>query len=587
LIDSLEYPALREGEAFARNVRGEFFATELPTPDVTNGFYKTLSSTDDGDADGLSDEEEIQFQTNPEAFDSDGDILSDAFEIHNGFDPNIPDATEEALQKFRQELQALAALNLICQANGENGVFLAGSGIPGGKVRIYIHSELQIVEVPVNAEGGWSYVLDKSLEAGSHNIFTQLVSPNGFTGVASKVMSFELQKPFQPPIFAEDLRFSEVLPNPVGEDSVAEWLEIENFGSEIADLSNFQISIGRKNFIFPEDSKISVGGFLLISREESGITLPNSGGEISLATPTNRMIAELTYPKVAEGIAFAWDGSAFRATQTLTPAAANSILMLTKKSSAKKSSIHKNINGNLSTEIRISEILPNPVGADSREFIELENFGSVAVNLGNWRISDAQKTFTIPDSIILQPGEFRSFPKSLTKISLNNSGDEVSLSDFRDELISFFSFHSLPEGVSFSLENSDFRETTIPTANSPNQFDSQKISGLIRFVGADGFVVADSDGEFFVNFGETNSALLARALLRTGERWEIFATNFTGGFTLKNFTVAPDLFKSDLITLPSSSPVSSDRAWIFAFVVFLAILLLLRFARTDAIWETD
>ena len=260
--------------------------------------------------------------------------------------------------------------------------------------------------------------------------------------------------------------------------------------------------------------------------------------------------------------------------------------MLTKKSSAKKSSIHKNINGNLSTEIRISEILPNPVGADSREFIELENFGSVAVNLGNWRISDAQKTFTIPDSIILQPGEFRSFPKSLTKISLNNSGDEVSLSDFRDELISFFSFHSLPEGVSFSLENSDFRETTIPTANSPNQFDSQKISGLIRFVGADGFVVADSDGEFFVNFGETNSALLARALLRTGERWEIFATNATSELTLKNFTVAPDLLKSDLIILPSS-PVNLDRAWIFAFVVFLAMLLLLRFARTDAIWETD
>ncbi len=592
IVDSIEYPEIREGVSFAKNSNGEFLKTEIFTPNAVNGFYQILPASEDADADGFSDLAEMEFGTDFEKFDTDGDGLPDYFEVQHGFDPNSSESSPENLRGYRVELAALAGSRFEYSVDKGNGISLSGTGVPGGRMRIYIHSELSIVEIPIAENGSWSYMLDRPLEAGHHNIFTQLIDPAGVEGVARKVLNFDLVEKFTPPVFAESICISEILPNPVGSDAENEFIELENFGNKLADLSNFHLVVGRKKFTFPENSTIPAGGFLVLARAKSGLTLPNSGGVISLAWPTGRTVAELSYEKIREGVALAFDGSEFRETVIFTPASANKIF-ISEIYSSKTKKVQKNRNGNLSDAIQISEILANPIEKDSvNEWIEIWNSGPTTVNLGNWRIDDSvdgSNPFVISDLTILQPGEFRTFPRTLTKIAFNNSGREAArLFDFEGRLIAEVNFDSPLEGIALAFDGSEFRETAILTPDFTNQFDSQKIEGVIRFVGKEGFVIENSNGEFFVEFEKGNSALLAKALLQKGEEWKIFVENSDGNFMLKNFAATPKLLRSQLLSPTNSLPLESQNsAWIFTFLVFMMVFFLLRFAKLGEVWDSQ
>lgn len=582
VVDSLNYPDLSEGVAFARTSRGEFAKTKLPTPNHANIFYQILAASVDADGDGLSDLEENALQTDPENFDTDGDGLPDLFEVQNDSDPLVADANLVKLQKYRAELALIAGSQLTSLAD-ENGVFLTGVGVPGGRMRIFIQSELSVVEVPIDENGVWNYALDRPLESGEHNLFTQLLDQGGFEGVAQKVLSFKLAQSFTPPTFAESLRISEILPNPVGEDADNEFIELENFGSETADLSGFTLSLGRKKFTFPANFTLAPGELRALTHAETALTITNSGGTVLLAWPTGRVLDSLVYPKTKEGSAFAFDGSQFLATSSPTPGSANVILTPAEKSSKKTS---KYANGNLSATIRISEILANPVGDDSKnEFIELENFGSTSVNLGNWRISDKQKTFIIPDSIVLRPGEFKILPRSLTKLALNNSGrEEVRIANFQGAQVDSLEFESPAEGVALAFDSAEIRETTIATPNNPNDFDTQKLFGTIQFRGEDGFVIQTSSGEVFVRFGEDTSALLARAIFREGGDYSVFTRSENGVLTLAGFDIAPEFLQTDLLAFDLQD-TEATPSWPTLLVIFAAILFALRFAKIGEVWQ--
>ncbi|MDD3067199.1 MAG: lamin tail domain-containing protein, partial [Candidatus Gracilibacteria bacterium] len=265
VVDSITYPTIPEGKAYAKSLSG-WKITSIPTPDAANGFFQILSEKEDADSDGLSNADEAAAGSDAELFDTDGDGLSDAFEVNRGLNPNLSDASPEDLRAYQQELAALTASELTAQFDETNGVFLAGIGIPGGVMRLYLQSELQILEIPIDADGNWSYTLDTSLEAGNHNIFTQLITPSGVTAVAKKVLNFTLAKDFTPPVFASQIRISEILPNPKMEDSKSEWVEIQNDGNSLADISGYQLTAGKKNYEFPAASTIPAGGFLLLPR---------------------------------------------------------------------------------------------------------------------------------------------------------------------------------------------------------------------------------------------------------------------------------------------------------------------------------
>lgn len=590
IIDSITYPEIPEGKAYAKGLRG-FEITAIPTPNAANGFFQILPEKEDADSDGLSNADEAIAGSDAELFDTDGDGLSDAFEVNRGLNPNLSDASPEDLAAYQQELAALTASELTAQFDEMNGVFLAGIGIPGGVMRLYLQSELQILEIPIDAEGNWNYTLDTPLPAGNHNIFTQLITPSGVTAVAQKVLNFTLTKDFTPPVFAKDLRISEILPNPKGEDSTREWIEIQNYGDTSVDLSGYKLTAGKKTYDFPAASTIAAGGFLLLPRSVTKLTLGNSNSKVSLNLPTQRILSQVKYEKTKEGISLAWDGKDFVLTSILTPGEGNQILTPTAKS--KKSSKAKMVyrNGNLSDEIVISEILPNPVGSDTKaEWIEIQNIGKTSVNLGNWQLDDSaggSKPFRIPDSITLHSGEYQIFPRSLTKLALNNSGGEaVRLFDFRGKLVASVDSRDIPEGVALARESDgEFRATKLLTPSEENAFDTEKLKGEISFIGEDGFIIKTAAGEKFILFGSSSEALLAKALFTLGEDWEVFIANNSSEATLSNFKIPENLLQASILNtskLDSGIPLGWS-----VFFLLLGLFLFLRVYLRSKLLESE
>lgn len=164
-----------------------------------------------------------------------------------------------------------------------------------------------------------------------------------------------------------------------------------------------------------------------------------------------------------------------------TPAVPEKDQKSSSSSSKKKSSTPAYTNGDRSTNITISEILPNPDGTDAKnEWVEITNPGTEAINLGNWQLDDGEdgsKPYAIPDSIILEPGQALAISTKDSGLSLGNKEDMVRLFNFEGELVHEIDYEEAPSGQSYSLiliqkEDGDVQEewlwTEEMTPNEPN-----------------------------------------------------------------------------------------------------------------------
>lgn len=130
--------------------------------------------------------------------------------------------------------------------------------------------------------------------------------------------------------------------------------------------------------------------------------------------------------------------------------------------------------------IRISEALSHP-SSGSGEWIELVNTGTGAVDLRNWLLDDEEsagsKPWRIARPLPLVPGEYAVFPKSVTKLSLNDAGDIVRLLAPDGSLADRVSLPKLPPGSAYAWtgerEPADPEEaycvTLAPTPGGPNR----------------------------------------------------------------------------------------------------------------------
>lgn len=132
----------------------------------------------------------------------------------------------------------------------------------------------------------------------------------------------------------------------------------------------------------------------------------------------------------------------------------------TKKTSttASKTKTSKTIsaNGELSDDLIISEILPNPDKKKDQtlEWIELFNEGENDINLGNWRLDDkdgGSKAYAMSDTQIVPAGGTLIVTSEQSKISLGNTGDEVRLFNFQGDPVDMLSYEDAPKGKSFSM----------------------------------------------------------------------------------------------------------------------------------------
>ncbi len=128
------------------------------------------------------------------------------------------------------------------------------------------------------------------------------------------------------------------------------------------------------------------------------------------------------------------------------------------------------------TSLFITEVLPNPEGADTDEWIEIGNLGNTPAVITGLTLStgtgSSKRSFIIPIDAsggILLPGVYRSFRSNQTRLTLANAGSSVRLlssSIVLDELI----YPEVPEGMSYGRDagTGDRKMFCVPTERAAN-----------------------------------------------------------------------------------------------------------------------
>ncbi len=142
------------------------------------------------------------------------------------------------------------------------------------------------------------------------------------------------------------------------------------------------------------------------------------------------------------------------------------------------------------SQIKISEILPNPVGTDDAEWAEIYNQGSGVVDLSNFKLQDnLAGQYTIGQGLLLAGQSYLVLYKNQTKISFNNTGgDSFKIYSPDGSLIDSIIYEvSAPEGKSFALINGSFVWTPNPTPSQANILPANQVPRALMKIDGDKF----------------------------------------------------------------------------------------------------
>jgi hypothetical protein len=249
--------------------------------------------------------------------------------------------------------------------------------------------------------------------------------------------------------YAREVEISEIMPNPAGADAGNEWVELFNAAFVSVDLGGWLLGDstttggngGGKVHIIETGTTIAPQGYVVIQIPKGTFALNNTSDSIKLFHPDNALLAEVSYSgPVPPGQAYAkMPDRSFAWTSTVTQGSTNAFPVQSFAAAA----------------VIISELFPNPAGADQdEEFIELQNTGEDDVDLTGWKLSDGARTYMIgneDEETELAAGSYLVFPRTITKIALNNTGvEQVSLLRPDSRVAFETSYEDAPQGSSWS-----------------------------------------------------------------------------------------------------------------------------------------
>jgi len=170
----------------------------LTTPEWQKKYFGSENCLDknecrgesDPDNDGLSNNDEFRYRTDPLKPDSDGDGFLDGDEAKTGFNPlqfSPGDRSDKVVfenpketGEIKKELYQVKNVELADASDGKKELRLSGKGLPNSFVTIYVYSELPIIlTVKTDENGNWSYVLDKQVENGEHQVYVAVTDNTG------------------------------------------------------------------------------------------------------------------------------------------------------------------------------------------------------------------------------------------------------------------------------------------------------------------------------------------------------------------------------------------------------------------------
>lgn len=295
-------------------------------------------------------------------------------------------------------------------------------------------------------------------------------------------------------ICKKDIIVNEIYPNPKGKDTGQEWIELKNTGKESCSLEGWKIDDeedGSKPYTLLYIHEISSEGLILLPSWQTKLNLNNSSDSVRLFDEEGSLVDEINYDGSPEAESFSNSKNGFEWSKTVTPLTENIIEIeeepeeenedSEKKDDEKKEAKVVIPNGDLSSQIKINEIFPNPEGADKgNEWIEIVNESDDAVNMGNWTLDTGESSKTkyeFPNNALEKHKHLLINDQELG-FSLKNTDGKVRLLDFNEDLIDELEYDKSESGFSYAkiqIDDSDefnfeWTEELTPGDENPKLF---------------------------------------------------------------------------------------------------------------------
>jgi hypothetical protein len=153
----------------------------------------------DSDGDGLSDAREILIGSDPLNPDSNGNGILDGDEVALGYDPSKPNNLNiayhdpQAVAPKKADVYKFDDNNPVSSVklpDGNTGIRFVGWGLPDSYITLFIYSNPVIVVVKTDAQGHWTYTLDKPINNGQHTAYAAQTDGEGNIEARSEVLVF-------------------------------------------------------------------------------------------------------------------------------------------------------------------------------------------------------------------------------------------------------------------------------------------------------------------------------------------------------------------------------------------------------------
>ena len=315
-----------------------YFSQPMPTPTPTPSLQPTPSPT----------KTPSPTPTPPPSFQY---FPSDV--VINEFLPDPPDEEEEWIELYNNTQREIDLTGWYIEEGSGAQTFLSGKILPKGffmveKIKGYLNNEGDIIflkdktgkTIDKVAYGKWD---DGNVENNAPIAKDPYSVARIFDGKDTDEdnLDFKLAHPtkessnqvLNSTIFVYGIIINEILPNPKGDDSENEFIELKNKNNFDVDLENWYLQdMSNTKFVISSkkiSTKIPKNGFLIIYRKDSKIALNNSGKDcVKLFQPDRTLVDSVCYSgKALENVAFGrGENEEFEWTEILTPGKENIIL---------------------------------------------------------------------------------------------------------------------------------------------------------------------------------------------------------------------------------------------------------------------
>lgn len=135
----------------------------------------------------------------------------------------------------------------------------------------------------------------------------------------------------------------------------------------------------------------------------------------------------------------------------------------------------------IKNSIQISEVLPDPIGSDSAEWIEIISKATERMFIEGLTVIVGTHTFILPAGSMIDAGVPLLLPRSQTALSLVNAGGSVSLV-LNGDIVDTLAYSAVPEGIAFGRlsDGEPPGPLCLPTPGSANVFSPAPVVILLE-----------------------------------------------------------------------------------------------------------